>query len=213
MNDGKSYAQPQAAGHGDGWRHRGRGGRVANPAYAVGDKVVGMGGWQQYSWSTPHAGRAAQGRHHARAAVGLPGRGGHARRHGLGGAGHIIEPKAGETVVVSAASGAVGSMVGPAGQGPRLPRAVGIAGGPTSAPTWWTSSASTPASTTRRTATSSRCRGAEGGLPERHRRLLRERRRHGPRRVLMRMNAFGRIALCGMIAGYNGEPMPWPIRS
>ncbi len=26
--------------------------------------------------------------------------------------------------------------------------------------------------------------------------------------VLPRMNAFGRIALCGMIAGYDGQPMP-----
>ncbi|MFO1269966.1 MAG: zinc-binding dehydrogenase, partial [Rubrivivax sp.] len=26
--------------------------------------------------------------------------------------------------------------------------------------------------------------------------------------VLSRMNAFGRIALCGMIAGYDGAPMP-----
>ncbi|PJC18018.1 MAG: NADP-dependent oxidoreductase, partial [Comamonadaceae bacterium CG_4_9_14_0_8_um_filter_60_18] len=26
--------------------------------------------------------------------------------------------------------------------------------------------------------------------------------------VLLRMNAFGRIAVCGMIAGYNGEPLP-----
>ena len=26
--------------------------------------------------------------------------------------------------------------------------------------------------------------------------------------VLLRMNAFGRIAMCGMIAGYNGEPTP-----
>ena len=26
--------------------------------------------------------------------------------------------------------------------------------------------------------------------------------------VLPRMNAFGRIALCGMIAGYDGRPMP-----
>jgi len=25
---------------------------------------------------------------------------------------------------------------------------------------------------------------------------------------LLRMNAFGRVAMCGMIAGYNGEPMP-----
>ena len=26
--------------------------------------------------------------------------------------------------------------------------------------------------------------------------------------VLQRMNAFGRIAVCGMIAGYNGDPIP-----
>ena len=26
--------------------------------------------------------------------------------------------------------------------------------------------------------------------------------------VLLRMNAFGRIALCGMIAGYDGQPLP-----
>jgi len=26
--------------------------------------------------------------------------------------------------------------------------------------------------------------------------------------VLGRMNAFGRIAMCGMIAGYNGSPLP-----
>ncbi len=26
--------------------------------------------------------------------------------------------------------------------------------------------------------------------------------------TLARMNAFGRIALCGMISGYNGEPIP-----
>ena len=26
--------------------------------------------------------------------------------------------------------------------------------------------------------------------------------------VMLRTNAFARIAVCGMIAGYNGEPMP-----
>jgi NADPH-dependent curcumin reductase CurA len=26
--------------------------------------------------------------------------------------------------------------------------------------------------------------------------------------VLSRMNAFGRVALCGMIAGYDGQPLP-----
>src|SRR5690606_11714436 len=26
--------------------------------------------------------------------------------------------------------------------------------------------------------------------------------------VMLRMNAFGRIAMCGMIAGYDGQPLP-----
>jgi NADPH-dependent curcumin reductase len=26
--------------------------------------------------------------------------------------------------------------------------------------------------------------------------------------ILLRMNAFGRIAVCGMIAGYDGQPLP-----
>jgi NADPH-dependent curcumin reductase CurA len=30
--------------------------------------------------------------------------------------------------------------------------------------------------------------------------------------VLLRMNAFGRIALCGMIAGYDGAPLPLATR-
>ncbi len=41
-----------------------------HPKLAVGDQVVGMGGWQQYSVVDAHpARRAAQGGHHPRAAV------------------------------------------------------------------------------------------------------------------------------------------------
>ena len=113
-----------AAGPGDAGRHRRRGGRVASiPSYAAGDKVVGIGGWQEYSVVDADAARrAAQGRHHARAAVaylGAVGMPGVTAWYGLM---KIIEPKAGETMVVSAASGAVGSAVGAAGQGARLPR-------------------------------------------------------------------------------------------
>ena len=46
----------------------------------------------------------------------------------------IIQPKAGQTVVVSAASGAVGGALGALAKA-RSCRAVGIAGGPTSAAT------------------------------------------------------------------------------
>ena len=49
MNDGKSYAQPQPLGE---VMIGGTVGEVVeskHPRYAVGDAVVGMGGWQQYS--------------------------------------------------------------------------------------------------------------------------------------------------------------------
>src|SRR3569623_158244 len=49
MNDAKSYAAPQALGQ---VMQGGTAGEVVesrSPKYKVGDKVVGMGGWQQYS--------------------------------------------------------------------------------------------------------------------------------------------------------------------
>jgi hypothetical protein len=81
-----------------------------NPKFAVGDKVVGMGGWQEYSvvdansparcarWTPP----TCRCRHYL-GAVGMPGV---TAWYGLV---KIIAPKAGDTVVVSAATGAVGS--------------------------------------------------------------------------------------------------------
>ena len=130
MNDAKSYAAAAAAGPGDAGRHRRRGGGAAPPKFTP--SATRWSAWaagRNTAWSTPQARRAAQGRHHARAAVALPRRGRHARRDGLVRPGKIIEPKAGETVVVSAASGAVGSVVGQLAKA-RGCRAVGIAGGP-----------------------------------------------------------------------------------
>ena len=68
MNDAKSYAQPQPLGE---VMQGGTVGEVvesqASRATRPGDKVVGMGGWQEYSVVDARAARrAAQGRHHAR---------------------------------------------------------------------------------------------------------------------------------------------------
>ena len=49
MNDAKSYAQPQPLG---AVMQGGTAGEVIesrHPKFSVGDKVVGFGGWQQYS--------------------------------------------------------------------------------------------------------------------------------------------------------------------
>src|SRR5512139_300252 len=130
MNDAKSYAAPQAL---DAVMIGGTVGEVVeskHPKFAAGDKVVCMGGWQQYAVvdgnmlgmlrkvDTTHVPLSAY-----LGAVGMPGV---TAWYGLQ---TIIEPKAGETVVVSAASGAVGGVVGQLAKA-RGCRAVGIAGGP-----------------------------------------------------------------------------------
>ena len=129
MNESKSYAQPQPLGE---VMIGGTVGEVVesrHPKFAVGDQVVGMGGWQEYSVvdaTQPGALRKVDTTHvplsHYLGAVGMPGV---TAWYGLV---KIIEPKAGDTVVVSAAAGAVGSAYGALAKA-RGCRAVGIAGG------------------------------------------------------------------------------------
>jgi len=129
MNDSKSYAAPQPLGQ---VMQGGTAGEVVeskNAKFSVGDKVVGFGGWQEYSVvdasqvgmlrkvDTAHVPLSAY-----LGSVGMPGV---TAWYGLM---KICEPKPGETVVVSAASGAVGSVVGQLAKA-RGCRAVGIAGG------------------------------------------------------------------------------------
>ena len=158
MNEGKSYAQPQPLGE---VMIGGTAGEVVasrNPQFAVGDKVVGMGGWQEYAIVSADQRGVLQKVDTSRVPlsaylgpVGMPG------VTGWYGLSQIIEPKAGETVVVSAASGAVGGIVGQLARRAAAARSASPAG-PTNAATSPASSASTPASTTRRSATSSRSR-------------------------------------------------------
>ena len=209
MNDAKSYAQPQALGEVMGGGTVGEVVESKNPKFAVGDKVVGMGGWQAYSVvdaTQPGALRKVDTTHvplsHYLGAVGMPSV---TAWYGLV---KIINPKAGDTVVISAATGAVGSAFGALAKA-RGCRVVGIAGGP------------------------EKCQYAEKELGfdvcidyKQHKdagslsKALKEACPKGIDgyfenvggmvldAVLMRMNAFGRIAMCGMIAGYNGEPVP-----
>ena len=82
MNDAKSYAQPQPLNEVMQRRHGRRGGRVEAPDLrSRATACVGMGGWQQYAWSTatqPGALRKVDTTPHS--AVGLPRRGRHAGR-------------------------------------------------------------------------------------------------------------------------------------
>ena len=153
MNDGKSYAVPQALNEVMGGGTVGEVVASRHPKFVAGDSVLGMGGWQQYrvvDASLPgvlqKVDASAIPLQAYLGAVGMPGV---TAWYGLV---RIIGPKAGATVVVSAASGAVGSMVG------QLPRRAARAqwaspAAPTSAAMCLTSWASTPASTTSSTPT------------------------------------------------------------
>lgn len=127
MSDAPSYAAPVAVGAVMG------GGTVArvetslHPGFAAGDLVLAYGGWQSYALSDG-AGltRLDPALDPPSLALGVLGMPGFTAYMGLL---EIGQPRAGETVVVAAASGAVGSVVG---QIAKLKgcRVVGIAGGP-----------------------------------------------------------------------------------
>lgn len=209
MNDAKSYAQPQALGQVMGGGTAGEVVESKNPKFAVGDKVVGMGGWQEYSVvdaTQPGALRKVDTTHvplsHYLGAIGMPGV---TAWYGLV---KIIEPKAGQTVVVSAATGAVGSAFGALAKA-RGCRAVGIAGGPDKCKYAVDELGfdvcidyrqhKDAASLSK--ALKEACPDGIDGYFENVGGMILD-------AVLTRMNAFGRIALCGMIAGYDGQPLP-----
>ena len=126
MNAGPSYAAPVEVGQVM------EGGTVSevvesrSPRFVPGDMVLGYTGWQEYAVA---AANSLQKLDPARASVstalGVMGMPGMTAYTGLL---NIGQPKAGETVVVAAASGAVGSVVGQIAKIKGC-RAVGIAGG------------------------------------------------------------------------------------
>ena len=130
MNEGKSYIRPVAIG--EVMRAGGTGVVIASksPAFAVGDRVSGGTGVQQY-WIGAASDKTASfhriDTHLAPATtwlntLGMPG------MTGYFGLLEVGQPKAGETVVVSGAAGAVGQTVGQVAKQLGC-RVVGIAGG------------------------------------------------------------------------------------
>lgn len=202
MNDSKSYAAPQPLGE---VMIGGTVGEVVesqNPKFKPGDKVLGMFGWQEFGTSDGSGLKIVDTAHVPISAylgaVGMPG------VTGWYGLNRIIEPKAGETVVVSAASGAVGSVVGQLAKVAGC-RVVGIAGG------------------------ADKCSyvveslGFDACVDYKAGNLYQDLKAAAPNgidgyfenvggpvldAVLPQMNAFGRIAVCGMIARYDGAPVP-----
>lgn len=202
MEDVKSYAAPQPL---DEVMIGGTAGEVIvsrHPKFQVGDKVVGMFGWSEIGVSDGSLLKKVDtSRVPLSAYLGVVGMPGMTAWYGLN---QIIRPKAGETIAVSAASGAVGSVVGQLAKRAGC-RVIGIAGG------------------------REKCDyvvnelGFDACVDYKAGNLFKDMKAAAPAgidglfenvggavmdAVLARMNPFGRIALCGMISGYDGQLMP-----
>src|SRR5690348_11766838 len=202
MSDAPSYATPVAIG-------QVMEGRTVSEVvasnladYAVGDIVLSPSGWQTHALSQGKLARKIDPSiapvSTALGVLGMPGMTAYTGLLDIG------QPKAGETVVVSAASGAVGSVVG---QIARIKgaRAIGIAGGP------------------------DKCRyveeqlGFDACLDHRAPDLLGRLKAACPNNidvyfenvggpvfeaVFPLLNNFTRVPVCGQIATYNATEMP-----
>ena len=208
MNDGKSYAAPVTVGEVMVGGTVGEVLESRHEGFAVGDSVVCGGGWQELTVLDARAPGVIRKVDASRVplqaflgAVGMPG------VTAWVGLNHIIDAKAGETIVVDAASGAVGSAVGQLAKAKGC-RVVGLAGGDAKcayvrdelgfdacidykAHRDFVSLAA---------ALDTAAPKGVDGLFENVGGLILD-------VVLSRMNAFGRVALCGMISGYDGAPM------
>ena len=206
MSEAKSYAAPVAIGAVMIGGTAGEVVRSLHPNFKAGDLVVGYLGWQNYGLSDGAMLQkvdAELGRNGVplSAYLGVLGMPGVTAWVGLL---DICAPKPGETVVVTAASGAVGSVVGQLAK-IHGARAVGIAGG------------------------AEKCRyvieelGFDACVDYKAGKLREDLKAATPGGIdclfenvggeifdtlLARMNPFSRIALCGLISQYNSEPHP-----
>ena len=202
VNEGRSYIPPVKLGE---TMRAGAAGIVEksnHPAFKTGDAVQGVFGVQKYAITNGErvikVDTSLAPLQRWIGGLGMPG---WTAYFGLLDVG---QPKPGETVVVSAASGAVGSVVGQIAKIKGC-RAVGIAGGP------------------------EKCRyvtdelGFDACIDYKAGGLAQQLKAACPKgidvnfenvggeildTVLLQMNVFGRIALCGLISGYNATEAP-----
>ena len=208
MNAGKNYAQPQPLGEPMIGGTVGEVAESKNAKFTVGQTVQCMGGWQAYSLinadmpgALKHVNAEKISMSHYLGAVGMPGV---TAWYGLN---KIIQAKPGATVTVSAASGAVGSAYGALAKA-RGFRVVGIAGGKAKCDYVVNElgfdacidyKAHTDYISLSKALRDACPNGIDGHFENVGGMVLDA--------VMLRANDFSRIAVCGMIAGYNGEPL------
>ncbi|MEB8433188.1 NADP-dependent oxidoreductase [Cocleimonas sp. KMM 6892] len=175
-----------------------------HPDFAVGDKVTGMFGWTEYAISKGQGVNKVDANLPAEMVLSIFALPGLTATQGLY---RVGKPKAGETLVVTGAAGSVGSIVGQLAKAEGL-RVIGVAGGQEKCD-WIVNEL-----------------GFDGaidykadGIKEKLEALTPDgvdvyfENTGGPiqHHVFERMNAHGRIAVCGMIADYLAEtPAPGP---
>jgi NADPH-dependent curcumin reductase len=204
LSDAKSYAKPQEIGAVMGGGTVGIVEASNNPRFRAGDAVVGMGGWQLYSLSDGKGLRVVDAKAvPIQAYLGALGMPGVTAWYGLN---KIIAPKAGETVVVSAATGAVGSVVG---QLAKLAgaRTVGSAGGPEKC-AYAVKELGYDVCVDHKSP--SFAEEMKAALPNGIDGLFENVGGEPFQQALRRLNDFSRVAVCGLIASYQGAPTTLP---
>lgn len=206
MDDAKSYATPVPIG---GTMEAGGVGEVIasnSPAFQPGDIAVGRFGWASHGCLPATELRKLDPAHGPiTAALGVLGMPGFTGWYGLT---ELGRPKAGETLVVAAATGPVGSMVGQVARQAGL-RTVGIAGGAEKCALAVDMFGFDACVDHRAFETASELRKAIAAECPKGIDIYFE--NVGGKvfeAVLPLMNTFGRIPVCGMISGYNQTEVP-----
>lgn len=178
-----------------------------NPRFKEGDYVVEYSGWQSYAVSNGvgvmKLDPAVAPLSTALSVLGMPG------MTAWWGLMEIGKPKAGETVVVSAASGAVGSVVGQLAK-LRGCRAVGIAGGKDKCD-YVVNELGFDACVDYRAAAANLYKELRTAAPKGIDVYFENVGGAVQEAVFPRLNDFGRMVMCGMVAEYNdAAPRPGP---
>jgi NADPH-dependent curcumin reductase len=204
MNDTKSYALPQKLDETMGGATVGEVVESRHPDFRVGDTVRGMLGWADYGVGAGAGLAKVDCRQIPMSAyLGAVGMTGMTAWYGLN---KIMEPKPGETVVVSAAAGAVGSVVGQLARIAGV-RVVGLAGGPDKC-RYVTEELGFDACIDYKKATDVKSlasmiaaaapKGVDAHFENVGGDVLNA--------VMSLLNPFARVAICGLIADYNTTP-------
>ena len=202
--DTESYIPPVELG--DVMRSSGAGEVVESnhPDFAVGDRVMGMTGWTEYLVSNGKGLNKIQDQVSTEMALcvfALPG------LTAIQGYKNVLNPEAGQTLIVTGAAGSVGSIVGQLGKADGL-HVIGVVGSDDKAD-WIVNELGFDGAINYKT--DDLAEKLKALTPNKIDRFFENTGGPIQQHIFQRMNAHGRIAVCGMIADYtSATPAPGP---